>query len=152
MAILDTSVTGSLVVDRESDIFLGIDLPFRKSEGSQGYFHSTSNSLSAVKNNVRSLLLTERGERLMQPTLGLSLKRLVFEPIVPGLLDMIKQEISDTFKKWLPFVVIRNLDVSVNQGGDDGELMGNTIIIKVDFAMESNPTMFDTVEVEITGG
>ena len=152
MAILDTSVTGSLTIDREPDIFIGVDLPFRKSQGNQGYFESTSTTLSAVKNNVRSLLLTERGERIMQPTLGLSLKRLVFQPVTPGLLDMIKQEISDTFKKWLPFVVIKNLEVSFNSGGVDGELMGNTIIIKVDFAMDSNPNMFDSVEVEITGG
>ena len=152
MAIIDTSVTGSLVIDRQPEIFLGVDLPFRKSDGIQGYFESTSNSLDAVKNNVRSLLLTEKGERIMQPNLGLSLKRLVFQPVTPGLLDMIKQEISDTFKQWLPFVVIQNLDVSINSGGDDGELMGNTIIITVNFAMESNPSMFDSVTVEITGG
>ena len=88
----------------------------------------------------------------MQPNLGLNLKGLVFQPINPGLIEMVKGEINDTFQRWMPFIVINNLDVSVYSGGDDGELMGNTIKINLHFGMKSNPQMHDSVEVEITGG
>ena len=152
MAILDTSVTGSLVVDRHDEISIGIDLPIRRSDDTtgHGYFASTLTSLKAVKNNVRSLLLTERGERLFQPGLGISLKKLVFEPVNDGLIDMMKTEIADTFDMWMPFINIEKLDVSTISGGDDGELMGNTIKINLTFSMKENPTMYDSVVVEIS--
>ena len=152
MAILDTPVTGSLVIDRHDDIFIGLDLPLRKSTGSQGYFESTRTSLKAVRNNVRSLLLTEKGERIFQPNLGLNLKKLVFQPLVPGLIESIKMEIADTFKIWMPFIKIEKLDIETYSNGDMGELMGNTIKINLEFSMRENPSMYDQVEVEIAGG
>ena len=72
MAIKDTSKK-PFVEDRDSNIFIGIDLPFRKSDGSEGWFASTSTTIDAVKNNIRNLLMTHSGERLMQPNLGLNL-------------------------------------------------------------------------------
>ena len=81
MAILDTSVTGSFNEDRDENIFIGLDLPIRKSEGVDGYFASTSTTVSAVKNNIRNLLLTNKGERYLQPDIGLNLRKFLFEQI-----------------------------------------------------------------------
>ena len=58
MAIIDTSVTGSFVEDRDSNIFIGIELPFYKSNGSEGYFKATTTTIQAVKQNIKNLLLT----------------------------------------------------------------------------------------------
>ena len=42
MAIFDrTFISGSLIEDRDENIFIGIDLPFRKSNGKEGYFASS---------------------------------------------------------------------------------------------------------------
>ena len=41
MAIIDTSISGSTIENRDLDIFIGIDLPFYKSNGTEGYFAST---------------------------------------------------------------------------------------------------------------
>ena len=52
MAIIDTSISGSTVENRDSDIFIGIDLPFYKSNGTEGYFASSKTTLQSVKNNT----------------------------------------------------------------------------------------------------
>ena len=80
MAIIDLNKK-PIIVDRNNDIFIGIDLPFRKSGGSEGWFASTSTTIKAVKNNIRLLLQTQKGERLMQPQLGLNLQKYLFEQI-----------------------------------------------------------------------
>ena len=72
MAIINNKVK-PLKNDRDENVFIGIDLPFRKSEGNSGWFESTTTTFKAVRNNIKSLLLTEKGQRIMQPSLGLNL-------------------------------------------------------------------------------
>ena len=73
MAVRDTTKK-PFIDDRDEKVFIGIDLPFRKSEGMDGWFASTTDTISAVKNNIRNLLQTHRGERLMQPFIGMNLR------------------------------------------------------------------------------
>ena len=73
MAIKDTS-RKPYIEDNDTNIFIGLDLPLRKSEGKEGFFASTKTTLEAVKNNIRNLLQTSEGERIFQPQLGLDLK------------------------------------------------------------------------------
>ena len=72
MAIRDTTIK-PFIQDRDDNIFVGIDYPFHKSNGVEGWFKSTATTIEAVKNNIKLLLQTERGERLMQPNLGVAL-------------------------------------------------------------------------------
>ena len=78
MAIKDTTKK-PYIVDRDENIFIGIEYPFRLSDGVEGYFKSTDTTLKAIKENITNFIKTERGERLFQPTLGLGLKRFLFE-------------------------------------------------------------------------
>ena len=74
MAFIDSSKK-PFINDREESVFMGIDLPFRKSNGDDGWFASTSSTIKAVKENIKLFLMTERGERLMQPNLGINLSK-----------------------------------------------------------------------------
>ena len=78
MAIKDTT-RKPYIEDNDENIFIGIDLPFRKSNSIEGYFASTSTTIEAVKNNIRNLVNTHQGERLMQPQLGINLRKYLFE-------------------------------------------------------------------------
>ena len=114
MAILDTSKRPQLV-DRDELVFIGIDLPFRKSEGPEGWFASTSYSIDAVKQNVKLLLQTRKGERLMQPNLGIDLNKFLFEPFTDDLILSVENEIVETFNFWLPFVSIQDISVFMDE-------------------------------------
>ena len=80
MAVKDISKK-PYIVDNDTNIKVGIDLPIRRDDIKAGWFASTTTTIEAVKNNIRNLLNTNQGERLMQPTLGLNLKRMLFEQI-----------------------------------------------------------------------
>ena len=49
-------VKKNLKIDTQNNKFVGIDLPFSKSDGVDGYFKSTSLTVEAVKNNIRMLI------------------------------------------------------------------------------------------------
>ena len=146
MAIIDTSISGSTVENRDSDIFIGIDLPFYKSNGTEGYFASSKTTLQSVKNNLINLLKTERGERIFQPTLGLNLKSLLFEPITHGLDDRIREDILNTLSTWLPFVQIKSMDVDIIGEQDFSK---NEIKINITFGLTELPNMFESVQIEL---
>ena len=52
MAIRDTTIK-PYIQDRDENVFIGIDYPFHKSSGVEGWFKSTSTTIEAVKNNIR---------------------------------------------------------------------------------------------------
>ena len=147
MAIIDTSISGSSIENRDLDISIGIDLPFYRSLGSDGYFTTTKTTLSAVKNNLINLLKTNQGERYLQPSLGINLKQFLFEPIEADTSDKLRLEIVSTISFWLPFVNITELRVDVGQG--KGEFDRNSIKIDITFSLSDLPDMLESVQIEI---
>ena len=145
MAILDTSKK-PFIQDRDNDVFIGINLPFKKSEGSEGYFLSTTTTIEAVKNNVKLLLSTDKGERIFQPNLGVGLRRFLFEPITGETTLAIQNEIVDTFNFWLPFITIK--DIQVETTSADGT-NPNQISINVIFNLDKDPNTLESVQVQI---
>ena len=145
MAILDTSKK-PFIQDRDNDVFIGINLPFKKSEGSEGYFLSTTTTIEAVKNNVKLLLSTDKGERIFQPNLGIGLRRFLFEPITGETTLAIQNEIVETFNFWLPFISIK--DIQVETTSADGT-NPNQISINVIFNLDKDPNTLESVQVQI---
>jgi phage baseplate assembly protein W len=144
MAIIDTSKTKKpFLNDRDEDVFIGIDLPFHRGNDKNGFFAMTSTTLEAVKVNAINLLQTELGERLMQPNLGMRLRRYLFEPFTEDVRDAIQNSIVDTFSYWLPFVEIVTLNVDMSEA--------NTLRIFVEFVLNRDPTTTESVQVTIGG-
>ena len=145
MAIINKKVK-PLANDRDENVYIGIDLPFRKSDGNEGWFASTTTTFKAVRNNVKSLLVTEKGERLMQPSMGLNLKKYLFEQLDDDLIIAIENDIYQTFKFWLPFVNI--VDLQITMGGDN-DIGRNQLNISLTFSINQDQNTFDTVNVTI---
>ena len=145
MAIRDTTKK-PYVQDRDELIFVGIDYPFHKSLGVEGWFKSTESTIEAVKNNIKMLLMTNKGERLMQPTLGLNLRRFLFEQITDESRISIENEIVDTFKFFLPFVEIKDLVIEMGEADAVGK---NKLSISVLFNITRDPNTLESVDVII---
>ena len=145
MAILDTNKR-PFISDRDELISIGIDLPFHKSDGTEGWFATTKYTIDAVKQNVKLLLQTRKGERLMQPDLGIDLYRFLFEQITDDTLLQIQTEIIETFNKWLPFVNVNDIRITPGENYDVGV---NSINIYLEFNLNSDPTSLESVQVTI---
>ena len=134
------------IEDNDENIFIGIDLPFRKSNGVEGYFASTSTTIEAVKNNIRNLVNTHQSERLMQPQLGMNLRKYLFEQFTDETSFSIQNDIVDTFKKWLPFVEIQDIQVNM---GDNDSIGKNTMNVTIVFNITKDPNTLESVSIEI---
>ena len=147
MAFRDTKKK-PFIEDRDDNVFIGIDLPFRKSDGKEGYFASTATTIEAVKNNIKNLVQINKGERFMQPELGLNLRSYMFEQVTDEIIVNIQNDIVDTFKVWLPFVEIQDIQVSANETDDVGR---NKLLVNIVFNITKDPTSLESVQVEIIG-
>ena len=145
MAIIDASKK-PFIEDRDDRIFIGIDLPFRKSGGVEGYFASTTTTIDAVKNNIRNLVQTNKGERLMQPSLGLGLRKYLFEQYTDESRISIENDITDALNFWLPFVEIKKLIVAMDEEYDVGR---NKLKIDITFNINKDPNTLSSVQVDI---
>lgn len=80
--------------------------------------HPVSNDLArkaneeAVKESIRNLILTDRGERPFQPELGCEIRKLLFNPITPDLLFTIKSIIETTLRQYEPRADVLSVDVT----------------------------------------
>ena len=145
MAVRDTT-RKPYIEDRDSNIFVGIDYPFHKSNGVDGWFASTDTTIKAVKNNIKMLLNTNKGERLMQPGLGINLRKFLFEQFTDESRLTVQNEIYDTFRTWLPFVEIKELDINMNATDAIGK---NEMSIFITFNITRDPSTLESIHVEI---
>lgn len=117
---------------------IGFKLPFSKATGSIGYFETTDTELAAVTENLRSLLITNWGERVMHYNFGCNFREFLFENYLK---EEVKQRIADRIitqvSMWLPFVSIDDLNILTNE--DDALVSDNTIKIVIRFKMVNRP-------------
>ena len=137
MAILDRR-KDRFVEDQDKRVSVGIDFPFGRVGGGDGYFKTTKTTVESIKNNIRLLLQTHQGERVFQPDLGMNLKRLLFEPQDEELLIQIENNIVDVFSIWLPFVELNDIKV---------EELDNQINLNIVFSLKRAPNSLESVQV-----
>ena len=131
------------LIDDDNRKFVGLELPLKLSNGREGYFQSTSLSINAIKENLRLLLNTKKGERLFQPNLGLNLRQMLFEQITEESIIGIQDSILDTFSFWLPFVEVRDIEILTND--NNKTILSNEIRVKILFNIIQDPNTLDSV-------
>lgn len=89
----------------------GITLPLRR--GENGFFEQAFLSFDQAKSNLKNLLLTKKGERIMQPEFGTGLQSLLFEQIDDNLESRIQETITKNVNYWLPYINIESIDVEM---------------------------------------
>jgi len=147
MAIRDTS-RKPYIEDNNTNIKVGIDLPIRRGTDADGFFATTSTTIEAVKNNIRNLLQTNEGERFFQPSLGLNLKRLLFEHITNENLIGVQDSILDKMEFWLPFVEVRDIQILTKDNTTD--IGANEIRVKILFNIKQDPNTLDSVTMDFS--
>lgn len=79
----------------------------------------------SVKESIKNLILTDRGERLMQPDLGGNISGMLFENITPATLVLIQNNVRTTIDLYEPRAEL--IDVIASSNIDDN-------VVKVEIA------------------
>lgn len=122
----------------------GIGLKFPLRQGKTGYFEQTFTTIDAAKTNLINLLLTNKGERYMQPEFGADISRLLFENITAELSSIIEQNIRQAVAFWLPYI---NL-VEINVDTETENVDRNRVVVTITFGVIQVPNIFDTIVLE----
>ncbi len=140
MPILDRR-NNQFIEDKDTRVSVGLDFPIARVPNQDGYFKTTKTTIESIKNNIKLLLKTQRGERVFQPNLGLNIRRFLFEQITENTQIEIENDIVDTFATWLPFVELREIDI------DTGNQDRNQIKINIVFNIKRAPNATESVGV-----
>jgi phage baseplate assembly protein W len=82
-----------------------------QNNASEGSYFSPAYGVSLIRNNLRQLLLCEKGERVMLPNYGLSLQKYVFEPLDETTYFLVKNDILQTINTYFSIVNVISLSV-----------------------------------------
>jgi phage baseplate assembly protein W len=133
------------VSSSRQDNGIGVVLPIGKSADGM-FFKQSYTTIDAAKSNIKNLILTMRGERIMHPTLGSGLWSLIFEPMQgEGAEDAVKQTIIENVRVWLPYISIDKLEVVFKEDN-------NAVEILMELSLKNDPQTKDTLYLNISKG
>ena len=122
-----------IIKDTQSfnDYAIGISLPIQITNTA---FAQTFQTSEQVKSNIKNLLLTKKGERILQPEFGSGLQELLFESNVTDFEGKIEDTINSSLEQWLPYVTVDEIDVDASDELRDN----NRINVSVKFRIGDN--------------
>jgi hypothetical protein len=95
-------------LDLQKNIAIGVSLPFN----GPGVFNSTFTTKDQIKSNLINLLLTDVGERVMNPNFGCNLQRFLFEGITNSNIEVLTTNLNNSISIYIPEITVTNIIVS----------------------------------------
>lgn len=83
--------------------------PFRVDTNDSDYY-LVRNTPELVRQNLKNLVLTSPGERIMDPEFGVGIKRFLFENRTSATISAIRSKINSQVRKYMPFISITSVD------------------------------------------
>ena len=124
--------------------YFGISYPFT-SDGFQNFYLDVN---SSVKEKVRSQLMhivfTPKGQRIRNPEFGTDLVKYIFEPSDQTTWEAVKNEVTESVKRWASNININSIQVVKNEN-DESE-----IYVRLDYSVsEGNKVTNDSIVVQV---
>jgi len=132
-----------IVKDTKSfnDYAIGISLSIQITNTA---FEQTFQTSEQVKSNIRNLLLTKRGERILQPEFGSGLQELLFEQNVDDFEDRIEETINKSLEQWLPYVTAEEIEVDSSDTLRDNNRINVSVKFRIGDNADLNEVTFTT--------
>lgn len=135
----------SFDIKRKQNKPFGFAFPLSQESG--GGYLKKATGIELVKNNLRQLILTTRGERVMLPDFGTNLKNYLMEPLDQALLSQIRREILEAVTKYAANVTVTKLQVF--PGTSPTFEGGHYVLIKLFCQLKEEDAVTFEVKVEL---
>lgn len=89
---------------------LSVSFPLEKDE-TDGFYKLNKDYPSMVAQNLKNLMLTEPGERIMDPEFGVGLRSIFFEQDSDVARGFISTRTQQQIQTYMPFLELRNLEI-----------------------------------------
>ena len=110
-------------------VAIGITLPIQKGNG--GYFAQSYQTSEQVKSNIKNLILTRKGERLMHPNFGTDLYNTLFNQNTDDLESELERSIDRAIQEWMPYISIDEILVDQTNTNRDTYFFTVTLNFRV---------------------
>ena len=123
-----------------NDYAYGITLPVQR--GNTGYFNQAFTSFEQAKSNLKNLLLTKKGERVMQPNFGTGLHSLLVEQMDDEFETKLEDTITKNVNYWLPYINIKQIDIEMTDEMKDRHIANMNIQFTVGNQIDTQEITF----------
>jgi len=106
---------------------LGVKLPLSLDSGDG--FTMIKDLKSLIKQNLKMLLLTNPGERVMEPLFGVGINQYLFQNFSPNTYSVIDSRIRDQVSIYMPMVTIITISF------DDSDEDRNRLAIRLEYSI-----------------
>ena len=129
-----------------------INFKFPLKSANRGFFQGNQTTILAVREDIKTLLMTVKGERVMNKNMGTDLPILagqLFEPIrQTELLEKIRLEITNAIETYLSFISLQNIDLITSE--QDPSLTVNQVRISIAYIIKDQQAMADRMTFTVT--
>ena len=94
-------------LDLQKNIVIGVSLPFN----APGVFNKTYSTKDQIKSNLINLLLTDKGERIMNPEFGTDIRKSLFDNMTNSSADLLKLKIINSVNIFVPEIILGEVKV-----------------------------------------
>ena len=121
MAII---IRNKFVEDLDANQAIGVSIPF----SSTSVFTKTFDTATQIKSNLINYFLTNKGERILNPTYGGDLRNFLFENITPDAIEILQKKLEEDITLRFPTVEVKSLSINSQE---DQNLINITLIYNV---------------------
>jgi len=130
-----------------------INLKWPLRADNENFFSKNKTTLSAIREIIKVLLLTKKGERVINPDIGTNVPILtgeLFENVNKIEMRMkLEAEISNAFKSFLDGIELVGLEVETQD--ENPELRLNDLLVKLSYKINNIENFNDKVQFKISG-
>ena len=113
--------------------YINIAFPFEDDNKKNYFLKLNDEGKQALKSDLIHLLLTTPGDRLYLPEFGCNLRQYIFEPNDGTTHSNIKAEIQTAIDKFIPNLIITQLQVERPEQGEFDVRVEHTAVVRIDY-------------------
>jgi phage baseplate assembly protein W len=109
-----------------------VKLPITYDKTTDGPYALNKSLAETIKQNLKMLLLTNPGERIMNSDFGVGLTRVLFESDTQEIRDILEQRIMSQIRKYLNYITVEEINISPVDSNEE-----NTLFINIRYSIPS---------------
>ena len=133
---------------------MGVNLKFPLRSFRKGFFEMNNTTLAAVREDIKVLVLTNKGERVVNTDIGTNVGVIMgqlFDPVDREELEIqIGAEIRGALETWMPYVTLTDIEIFRKEDNLRGfNLRENDILVKMQYSLNNAEGLRDSIQLQI---
>lgn len=124
--------------------YFGIKYPFTSDGFQKFYVDANPSTKDKVRSQLMHIVFTPKGQKIRDPEFGTDLIKFIFEPSEQVTWEAVKNEVTDSVKRWATNININDIQI-VKNAEDESE-----IYVRLDYSVsEGNKVTNDSVVIQV---